>query len=137
MISSLSSLGRFRPCLLAVLIVCTLPVIAPESMAGQARAETLVFRNEVRHPMVVQVATVVRGVVYRDKPYLLRYGDSTPKIKIQGDKIVTVYDGKIPNRILFQGAIKAGKVDLYYGIVPGLPGKVRMEPRTPPRMERD
>jgi hypothetical protein len=129
MISRRRSLGRFRPHLLAALILCLLP--------GLARAETLYFRNECKTPVVVQAVSVVGGVLRRDKPYLLNAGDRTPGIMLPGNKVITVYDSKVPNRILFQGVIPAGRVDLYYGIVPGAAApKVRMMPRRPGFMQR-
>jgi hypothetical protein len=115
------SLGRFRPCLPAVL-VCLLP--------GAAQAEVLAFRNECKAPVVVQAVSVFRGRVFRDKPYLLNPGDVSPNIVLPGDKVITVYDAKVPNRVLFQGALPASLVDQRYGIVPDTPPpKVRMEPR--------
>jgi hypothetical protein len=118
------SLGRLRACLPAVL-VCLLP--------GGAAAEALAFRNECKAPVVVQAVSVFRGRVFRDKPYLLNPGDTSPNIVLPGDKVITVYDAKVPNRVLFQGALPASPVDQRYGIVPDVPPpKVRMEPRKGP-----
>jgi hypothetical protein len=116
------SLGRFRPWLPAVLVCGLLP--------GTAAAEALAFRNECKAPVVVQAVSVFRGRVFRDKPYLLNNGDTTPNIVLPGDKVITVYDAKVPNRVLFQGALPAGLVNQAYGIVPDTPPpKVRMERR--------
>ncbi len=82
--------------LLAVLLVGCCPLCA--------RAETLTFRNECDAAVVVQLASVHRGVFCRDRPYLLRPGDATtPGIVLPGDKVITVYDAKVPNRVLYQG----------------------------------
>jgi hypothetical protein len=102
-------------------------------LPGAAAAETLAFRNECKAPVVVQAVSVFRGRVFRDKPYLLNPGDATPGIVLPGDKVITVYDAKVPNRVLFQGALSASPVDQRYGIVPDSPPpKVRMEPRKAP-----
>ncbi len=115
------SLGCLRPCLPAVL-VCLLP--------GAAQAEVLAFRNECKAPVVVQAVSIFRGRVFRDKPYLLTPGDITPNIVLPGDKVITVYDARVPNRELFKGALPASPVNQAYGIVPDVPPpKVRMEPR--------
>jgi hypothetical protein len=126
MIRQLSSLGFLRPCLSAVLIV-----VCP----ALASAEAVTFRNECTAPMVVQAVSIgPGGVVRRDRPYLLNPGDATPGIVLPGDKIVTIYDARVPNRVLFQGAIPAGRADQYFGVVPdAVPGRVRIEPRRPPR----
>src|SRR3954453_13083931 len=110
---------------LAVLVICCLPDKAP--------AETLVLRNECQAPVVVQAASVVHGVLRRDRPYLLNYRDATPGIMMPGNKLITVYDAKVPNRILFQGAVPAGRDDLLFGILPDRPPpRVRLEMRPPP-----
>jgi len=103
-----SSMGRFSPRLLAVLIVCLTPAVL--------RAETVMFRNECRSPVIVQTATLVGGVLKRDQPCLLRYGECTPKLKLTADKVVAIYDGKT-NRILFRDGLKASKKPLYFSIV--------------------
>lgn len=107
MISLAYSLGRFSPRLLAVLIVCLLP--------SALRAETVMFRNECRGTVIVQTMTLDKGVLRRDQPSLLRYGECTPKLKLDADKVVYIYDGKT-NRILFRDVLKVSKKPLYYSI---------------------
>jgi hypothetical protein len=132
MIRQLCNLGSLRPWLWAVLIVCGLPALAA--------AESLAFRNECTAPMVIQAVSIgPGGAVRRDRPYLLNPGDATPGITLQGDKIITIYDARVPNRVLFQGAIPAGREDLRFGVVPDpMPGRVRIELRRvpPPRPGR-
>jgi hypothetical protein len=125
MIRQLHSLGLLRPRWWAVLIVSACP--------GLASAETLAFRNECTAPMVVQAVSIgPGGIVRRDRPYLLNPGDATPGIALPGDKIITIYDARVPNRVLFQGVIPAGKEERF-GVVPDrLPGRVRLEPRPAP-----
>jgi len=108
MVSRVNSLGRSVPRLLAVLIVCLAPAVL--------RAETVVFRNEIHGTVIVQTLTLDRGVLRRDQASLLRYGETTPKIKLDADKVVTIYDGKT-SRILFRDALKASKKPLYYSII--------------------
>jgi hypothetical protein len=126
MISHCCGLGRFRPHLLDVLILCLLP--------GASSAESLYFQNKCDAPVVLQATSVFRGAVWRGRPCLLKPGDTTPAIAMRGNKLITVLDPKVPNRILFQGAIPAGMIDLYFNIVPDLPPRVRMQRTPPPRV---
>jgi hypothetical protein len=124
MICEPRSLGLLRPCLPAVLILCGLPGLAP--------AQGLTFINECRAPVVVQAVSIgPGGLVRRDRPYLLRPGDMTPAILLPGDKVITVYDARVPNRILYQEAV-AGHVQARFGLTDRLPGRVRAEIRHPP-----
>jgi hypothetical protein len=119
MISIRNSLGRCIRPLLAVLIVGLVP------MTG--RAEKVMFRNECRSPVVVQIATDNKGILRKDEPILLRYGDCTAKIKTNVDRLVTIYDNKT-NRVLFRDVLKANKKEQYYSIVfdPRRPGRVQL-----------
>jgi hypothetical protein len=108
---------------LAGLIVCLAPALA--------RAESVVFRNEGRAPVWVQTARLVGGRHYRDKAHLLRHGEATPRIPMSGELLITVYDGKVTNRVLFQRTLRATGRPHAYGIVPAGPLKVRMVSRPP------
>jgi len=124
MISHCCGRGRCRPRLLAVLVLCLLP--------GAISAESLYFQNKCDAPVVLQATSVFRGAVWRGRPCLLKPGDTTPAIAMPGNKIVTVLDPRVPNRVLFQGAIPAGVIDLSFRIVPDLPPpRVRMQRTLP------
>jgi hypothetical protein len=102
--------------------------------AAPAFAETLVFRNDCNAPVIVQAAGVFRGIFRRDRPYLLRPGDATPGIVLPGDKVITIYDAKMPNRILYQGALPANSTDLRFRILPDVPPpRVRIQMQAPPK----
>ena len=103
--------------------------------AAPIRAETLVFHNDCKSPIVVQVVSVSHGVFRRDRPYLLRHGEATtPGIALPGDKVITVSDAKLPNRVLFQGAMPAGSLDRHYSILPDAPSpRVRLRMLPPSR----
>ncbi|HEY7309858.1 MAG TPA: hypothetical protein VH643_10910 [Gemmataceae bacterium] len=90
--------------------------------ATSASAETLVFRNDCKAPVVVQVVSVFHGVFRRDRPYLLHPGDITkPGVALIGDKVITISDAKVPNRILYQGAVPSSPLDRHFRIVPDGP----------------
>jgi hypothetical protein len=92
--------------------------------------ESLIFRNETQMPVVIQAACVVQGTLVRDRPHLLNMGDSSPEIRLPGNKLITVYDPRTPHRILFQGAIPAAPVNRRYHILPDVPApRVKIELR--------
>jgi hypothetical protein len=119
MTHGLCNLSKIAAGLSAVLIVSLLP-------AG-ARAEALLFRNDTKAVIIVQAACVVRGVLRRDRPYLLKPGDSTPGIVMPGNKVITVYDGLRPNKVVFQGAIPGGPTDQAFIVNPDPAGGVKLE----------
>ena len=112
----LNNLGKIGAGLFAVLLVGLLPAGA---RAG-APVEELLFRNETNGPIIVQGACVVRGVLRRDRPYLLRVGDTTPPIVLPGNKVITIYDGLNTNHVVFQGTIPGGLGNQAFGV--GLDG---------------
>jgi hypothetical protein len=116
-----------RPCLLAG-FVCLF-------VAANAPAEVLQFRNETTSTVVIQGSCVVRGALVRDRPYLLNAGDKSPDIVLPGNKIITISEAKVPNRVLFQGVIPAGADDQAFNILPD-GARVRIEKRKPKRAER-
>jgi hypothetical protein len=93
-----------------------------------ARPESLIFRNDTTMPVVVQAACIIQGMLTRDRPYLLQINDSTPEIRLPGNKLITIYDPRTPARILFQGAIPANNVNQRFKILPDLPApRVKIE----------
>jgi hypothetical protein len=94
-------------------------------------AETLTFRNDTNAPVVIQGSYVVRGMVRRDTPQLVQPGASVP-VALPGNKLITVYDAKLPSRTLFQDTIQASTNDQSFSIKDDTaPGKVKMELRNP------
>ncbi len=99
----------FRTCLrwLAVLIVGAVPAVV--------HGETFSFKNECQASLIVQILTVQKGTLKRDQ-CLLRHGESTPKLPLDTDKMITVLDAKT-GRILFREALRVSKTPLNYAIV--------------------
>ncbi len=95
----------------AVLIALALPFVLP----AQSLAEDLIFVNDTKGTLVVQVATVVRGTVRRGAPCTLGPGEKT-KVAVLGNKLVNVYDARFPNRMLFQGTLPASAENGIYSI---------------------
>ncbi len=130
MIRQMFTAGKGRSRVAALLLVLLWPALAT--------AGSVTITNDSGAAVIVQAVTVVRGAVVRDRPYLIAKGDKSPSITLPGNKVVTVYDARVANRILFQGVVTDSADDLYFGIVPdGIAGKMKLEPRkapTPPKM---
>ena len=120
MTGRLRKLGKVGVGLTAVVLIGLLP-------AG-ARAEALVFRNDTNAAVIVQGACVVRGVLRRDRPYLLKPGDATPGITLPGNKLITVYDAFNPNKVIFQGTIPRSPTDQLFSVVPDPLGGAKVDP---------
>jgi hypothetical protein len=100
--------------------------------ASPASAETLVFHNECKAPVVLHVVSVFRGVFRRERPYLLHPGDHTkPGVALTGDKVITIHDAKTPNRVIYQGALPSSSLDRHFRIIPDDPPRVRLVPHQP------
>lgn len=115
MISTRHRLGRSLPRLLAALLVLLLPALA--------LAETVTFRNDIRGKAVaVQATSVINGVLKRDQ-YLLRPTETTPKIKTDYEKVITVTDPRT-GRVLYKDVLRASKKEAAYSITLDRAGKV-------------
>jgi hypothetical protein len=93
----------------AVLVVVLLP--------AALHAETITIQNTSSVPIVVQASSIVGKQVNRAAPAMLNPNDATPGIQLPGNKVITIYDAKTPNKVLYQGVIPEGKQDLNLGIV--------------------
>ena len=113
-------------CRLALSLALFVALVAPAA----CRAEYVVFRNECRTAVVVQTASVVRGVLKRDQ-MLVKPGEYTDKISLDTDQTITICDGRT-GKILFRDPLRASKKPLAYAILPGTAGKVRVEKRQMP-----
>jgi hypothetical protein len=102
-------LNLIRPLFLALLVLCLAPL--------HAMAETVVVRNDCAVPLVIQGASVARGVLFRGRPYQLKVGETSPGINLPGNKIITVCDPRT-NRIILQQAIPPSNDDQTFLIVP-------------------
>ena len=110
--------------------VLSLSLFVALAVPAACRAEYVVFRNECKTSVVVQTASVVRGVLKRDQT-LVKPGDYTDKIALDYDKTITICDGKT-GKILFRDPLRATTKPLAYGILPSTNGKVRVEKRQMP-----
>jgi hypothetical protein len=115
--------GWLRRPLLALAALAALP--------AALRAENLVFRNDTNAPLVIQGACVIRGQLRTDQPIMIAPG-GVARINLPGNKLVTVYHAKLPNRPLYQNTIPGGTEDLYFSIQPDFfPARVKLEQKKP------
>jgi hypothetical protein len=115
----------------AVLILALLP--------AAVHAETIIIQNTTPIPIVIQASSIVGKQVNRAAPAMLNPNDATPGIQMPGNKVITIYDAKTPNKVLYQGVIPAGNQDLNLGIVvdPKTGKFVKLEKIAAPAMEKD
>jgi hypothetical protein len=95
----------------AVLLALALPFVLP----AQAFAETIELINTTKATIVVQAAAVVRGAVRRGTPTTLKPGDKMT-VTVAGNKLINVYDARLPNRMLYQGTVPSSPTDGSYVI---------------------
>src|SRR3954464_13134459 len=95
----------------AIVLAVALPFLLP----AQALAETIAFVNDTKGTVVVQVATVIRGAVRRGTPTTLGPGEKM-RVTVPGNKLINIYDARMPNRMLFQGTIASSADDGHYAI---------------------
>lgn len=109
---------------LIALIVCALPALA--------HGDTFTFRNDCKEAVVVQIATVQRGVLKREQ-ILLKAGETTAKMPLDADKVITVVDAR-NGRVGFREVLRVSKTPLSYSIVtdPRMPGRAAMKLLQPP-----
>jgi hypothetical protein len=117
--NTLPRIRRFGRPLLLGLAVVLLPALA--------NAETLTIRNDTSTTLVVQAACVVNGGVRRDRPVPIKAGGSVT-INLPGNKLINVYDARLPNRVLHQSTITSSKDDATYAIQADKAGKMQLEP---------
>jgi hypothetical protein len=109
MIGNRRSLGHKCLRLPAVLVAVLLPTAL--------HAETITITNTGPAGIVVQASSVDGKKVHRAAPAMLNPNDTTPAIQLPGNKVITIYDAKNANKVLYQGVIPAGNQDLNLGIV--------------------
>src|SRR5262249_2344629 len=104
----------------ALLVIAFAPTIVA--------AEPITVRNDTPLPVVVQVTSVVRARVMRDRPATLGPND-VARTDLQGNKIITISDARKPTNVLYQGTISSGNEDLYLLIKtnPLAPGQLKLE----------
>jgi hypothetical protein len=100
--------------------------------AAALPAQTVNIRNDSQVTLVVQCAYVVNGTVRRDKPVAIRPGATAPVATLAGAKLITVYDARMPNKVLHQSTIPASKDDQSYKLEPNAAGtRINLEEAKP------
>ncbi len=89
------TLGKACLGLLALAVLGALP--------AAARADGLGFRNDLKIPIIVQGESVVDNVLRRGQPLLIYPGKMAWDTNLKaGVRWISVYDARLPNRILLR-----------------------------------
>ncbi len=124
MMRQLRSIGSIAKLVLGLAALTILPATLP--------AQTVNIRNDSQVALVVQFAYVVNGTVKRDKPIVIRPGATAPIATLAGAKLISVYDARMPNKVLHQSTIPASKDDQAYILAPNAAGtRIDLEPVKP------
>ena|SRR6266849_4783075 len=124
MMRQLRSIGSIGKLVLGLGALAILPAALP--------AQTVNIRNDSQVALVVQFAYVVNGTVKRDKPIVIRPGATAPIATLAGAKLISVYDARMPNKVLHQSTIPASKDDQAYILAPNAAGtRIDLEPVKP------
>src|SRR5262249_2559552 len=116
-------IGLMRSLGWALLIVALAP--------ATAAAEGIYFHNKTTGTLEIQTSSIVQGRVVRAPTVRPEPGQKVLQPTQPGNKIVTIYDPRVPNRILYQGPIPASPIEfLHFDIVPdNPPPRVKLETR--------
>jgi hypothetical protein len=109
---------------LALALLALLPLQAPAAGIG--------FRNETNSPIVVQGATFVGGMLRRGQALVIYPNRSALDQRLPlGTRLITIYDGNQPNRLLLRERVEFRGQDLLFRVrqVPG--GGVQLQPANP------
>jgi hypothetical protein len=112
--------------LLLVLAALGLGALLPAAV----QAENLAFRNDTNAPLVIQGASVVKGQLRADQPVMIPPG-AAARINLPGNKLVTIYHARLPNRPLYQSTIQGGNDDQYFSVQFDAASRVKLEQTKP------
>jgi hypothetical protein len=90
--------GTLRKACLGLLALAVLGVFP-----AAASADGLGFRNDLKIPIIVQGESVVDNVLRRGQPLLIYPGKVAWDTNLkQGDRWISIYDARLPNRVLLR-----------------------------------
>jgi hypothetical protein len=104
-------------------------------VSAPAQAAGIGFKSNLPIPVIVQGATTVDNMLRRGAPVVIPPGKVGWDLNLKkGVRFVTIYDGRVPTRVLFQGTLPFQGQDILFGIqpVPRNPFRVAVIPITPP-----
>jgi hypothetical protein len=96
-----------------------LALISLALVAAPARAAGISFRNDLRIPIIVQGSCVVKKVLRRGQPIVVFPKKTGWDAHLKsGPRLITIYDGTQPTRVLFQGIIPFLGEDMSFAVRP-------------------
>jgi hypothetical protein len=100
-------------------------------LAPKAGAAGIVFRNDLKIPVIVQGESIVNRMIQRGRPVVIFPGRTAADPLVPpGNRRITVYDANQPNRVLFRRLVPFPGTDLHFAIVRGPGGHIHLQPMT-------
>ena len=107
----------------------SLLILISSGQSPPATVSPISFKNETPIPVLVQVKSIFNGQLLRDRPYLIKSGETSPPIQIPGTKSVSISDSK-SLRPLVQLPLPQTNEELLIAIV-GTEKSMKLELRKP------
>ncbi len=105
---------------------------ASAQKGGDPQTVNISFRNDTKTTVLLQGASIVKGVQRRGQPIVIREAKSAFDNNVPvGVRLITIVDANQPSRILFRDSIQvpAGRdLPLVIRSVPGNPNRVVLAP---------
>jgi len=114
-----------------LILSVTLPLLflISTGQSPPAMVSPITFKNETPIPVLVQVKSIFNGQLLRDRPYLIKPGETSLPIQIPGTKSVSISDSK-SLRPLVQLPLPQTNEELLIAIV-GTEKSMKLELRKP------
>jgi len=112
----------------------TLAVFLSVLGAAPAQAAGIGFKSNVPIPVIIQGHTIVDNVVRRGTPVVIPPGKMGWDLNLKkGVRVITIYDGRQPTRVLFQDTVRFQGEDVIFAVNrdPRNPFRVLVLPVTP------
>jgi hypothetical protein len=88
-------------------------------VSAPAQAAGIGFKSNLPIPVIVQGATNVDNMLRRGAPVVIAPGKLGWDLNLKaGVRYITIYDGRQPTRVLFQGPVDFQGKDLLFAIQP-------------------
>jgi hypothetical protein len=87
--------------------------------SGPVQAAGIGFKSNIPIPVIVQGASTVDNMLRRGAPVVIAPGKLGWDLNLKaGVRFITIYDGRLPTRVLFQGPVAFQGQDMLFTIQP-------------------
>jgi hypothetical protein len=92
-------------------------------------AEGITFRNDLKTPIIVQGASVFKGVLVKGQPIVIQPGQSAVDAKLApGKRTIVISDANVPGRVLHRQVILFNGNDLDVTVTTAPTGTIGLVP---------